>query len=78
VSGTAAIATPAQHYTGLDDEAWGASMAEILVGLSTAAGDSPHNRAEMTNGIEAPVSTEHPDPIYAWMIAPVARAARFV
>ena len=32
----------------------------------------------MTNGIEAPVLTEHPDPIYAWMIAPVARAARFV
>jgi hypothetical protein len=78
VNGSAAAATRAEQSIGLDDEAWGASMAEIFVGLSAAAGDPPPGHAEMTNGIEAPFLTEHSDPIYAWMIAPVARAARFV
>jgi hypothetical protein len=32
----------------------------------------------VTNGIEAPVGTEYGDPIYAWLITPAARAARFV
>ena len=77
VSGAAAVATRAEQSIRLDDEAWGASMAEILVGLSVAAGAPPARRAAITNGIEAPFLTEHPDPVYAWMIAPVARAARF-
>jgi len=76
VSGPAAAVTQAEHAVGLNDEAWGASMAEILVGLSAAAGVPPSGRAEVTNGIEAPVLT-HPEPIYAWMIAPAAGAPRF-
>lgn len=78
VSGAAAAVTRAEQAVRLDDETWGASMAEILIGLSAEAGAPLAGRAESTNGIEAPVSTERPDPIYAWMIAPAARAARFV
>lgn len=78
VSGPAAAAARAEQTIGLDDEAWGASMAEVLVGLSAATGAPLPGRAAVTNGIEAPVLTEHSDPLYAWMIAPAARAARFV
>jgi hypothetical protein len=78
LSGVAKAATRAHQSVGLDDAAWGASMAEILVDLSATAGDLLPGLVEITNGIEAPVSTEHPDQIYAWMIVPVARAPRFV
>ena len=76
VSGSAATVTRTKQTVGLDDEAWGARMAEILLGLSAA--DGAPLRAEVTNGIAAPVATVDPDAIYAWLIAPVARAARFV
>ena len=78
VSGPATAVTRAEQAVGLDDEAWGASMAEILVGLAAAAGAPLPSRAAVTNGIEAPVLTERPDPIYAWMIAPDSRAPRFI
>jgi hypothetical protein len=78
VSGPAAAVTRAEQAVGLDDEVWGASMAEILVGLSAVAGAPLTGRAAVTNGIEAPILTERPDPIYAWMIAPDARAPRFI
>ncbi len=78
VSGPAAAVTQAERAVGLDDEAWGASMAEILVGLSAAAGAPVTGRAAVTNGIDAPVLTDRPDPIYAWMIAPDSRAPRFI
>lgn len=78
VNGPAAAVMRAEQTIGLDDEPWGASMGEILVGLSANSWRPPAGRAEVTNGIEAPLSTEHPDPIYAWMIAPTARAPRFV
>ena len=78
VSGPAAAVTRAEQAVGIDDEAWGASMAEILVGLPAAAGAPLPSRAAVTNGIEAPVLTERPDPIYAWMIAPDSRAPRFI
>jgi hypothetical protein len=78
VSGPTAAAVRAEQAVGLDDETWGASMGEILVGLSANSWRPPAGRAEVTNGIEAPLSTEHPDPIYAWLIAPTARAPRFV
>ncbi len=76
VSGPAATVTRTKQTVGLDDEAWGARMAEILLGLSAA--DGAPLRAEVTNGIAAPVATVDTDAIYAWLIAPVARAARFV
>ncbi len=78
VSGPTATAMRAEQAVGLDDETWGASMGEILVGLSANSWRPPASRAEVTNGIEAPLSTERAEPIYAWMIAPAARAPRFV
>jgi hypothetical protein len=78
VSGPVATVTRAEQAVGLDDEAWGAAMAEILVGLAATAGTPLTGRAAVTNGIEAPVLTERPDAIYAWMIAPDSRAPRFI
>jgi hypothetical protein len=78
VRGPAAAVTRAEQAVGLDDETWGASMGEILVGLSANSWHPLAGRAEVTNGVEAPLSTEHADPLYAWMIAPAARAPRFV
>ena len=77
VSGPAAIVARAAQTIDLDDEAWGAQMLQILLGLSAAPG-APLDRAEATNGIEAPIATEDPEPVYAWMIAPAALAPRFV
>ena len=77
VSGPAAIVARAAQTIDLDDEAWGAQMLQILLGLS-AAPAAPLDRADATNGIEAPIATEDPDPVYAWMIAPAALAPRFV
>jgi hypothetical protein len=78
VTGPAAAAMRAEQAVGLDDETWGASMGEILVGLSASSWRPSAGRAEVTNGIEASPSTERTEPIYAWMIAPAARAPRFV
>jgi hypothetical protein len=77
VSGPAATVARIKRTVDLDDEAWGARMADILLGLSAADG-APLRCADVTSGSEAPVSTVDPDPIFAWLIAPVARAARFV
>jgi hypothetical protein len=78
VRGPAAAVTRAEQAVGLDDETWGASMGEILVGLFANSWRPPAGHAEVTNGIGAPLLTEHPEPIYAWLIAPTARAPRFV
>jgi len=78
VTGPAAAVTRAGQTVSLDDESWGASMGEILAGISADNWRPSVVRAEVTNGIEASLSAEHPDPIYAWLIAPAARAPRFI
>lgn len=76
-SGPAAAVMRAEQGVGLDDDTWGASIGEILVRLSADSWRLPADRAEVTNGIATPLS-EHADPIYAWLIAPCARAPRFI
>jgi hypothetical protein len=78
VSGPAAAVMRAEQAVCLDDETWGAAMGEILVGLSANSWRPPAGLAEVTNGIEAGVLTEHHELIYAWLIAPTPRAPRFV
>jgi hypothetical protein len=77
-SGPAAAVVRAEQSVSLDDETWGASMGEILVQLSADSWRLPAGRAEVTNGIATTVSAEHADSIYAWLIAPTARAPRFI
>jgi len=78
VRGPAAVVMRAEQSVDLDDETWGASMGEILVRLSADSWRLPPGRVEVTNGIATTLSAEHADPIYAWLIAPAARAPRFV
>lgn len=77
-SGPAAAVERAEQCVDLDDESWGASMGEILAVISTDDRRPSVRRAEVTSRIDAPLSVEHPDPIYAWLIAPAARAPRFI
>jgi len=78
VTGPAAGVTRAEQTVNLDDESWGASMGEILTGISADNWRPSVGRAEVTSSIDAPLSAEHADPIYAWLIAPAARAPRFI
>jgi hypothetical protein len=78
VRGPAAAVTRAEQTVGLDDDTWGASMGEILAGISANSWRPSLVRAEVTSNIDAPLSAEHADPIYAWLIAPAARAPRFI
>lgn len=78
VSGSGSATTRAKQTLGLDEEAWGASMAEILVEQSAVSVDPSSGYVETINGIVAPILTKHPETIYAWLIAPTARATRFV
>jgi hypothetical protein len=77
-SGPAAAVMRAEQSVGLDDETWGASMGEILGGISADSWRTPAGCSELTHGIAAPPSAGHPDPIYAWLIGPAARAPRFI
>jgi len=78
VTGPAAAVTRAEQTVSLDDESWGTSMGEILAGIPVDNWRPSVGGAEVTNGIEAPLSAENPDPIYAWLIVPAARAPRFI
>jgi hypothetical protein len=76
--GPRAAVIRAEQCAGLDDEAWGASMGEILAGISADDWRPSVGRAEATGSIGASFPAGHADPIYAWLIAPVARAPRFI
>ena len=78
VRGAAAAVARAEQTVSLDEEAWGVSISEILVRISADSGRFPASRTEVTNGIAEPLSAEHAEPIYAWLIAPAARAPRFI
>jgi hypothetical protein len=77
-SGPAAAVMRAEQSADLGDETWGASMGEVLVRLCADSWRLPVGRAQVTNGIATTLSAEHADPIYAWLIAPAARAPRFI
>ena len=74
--GPRAAVIRAEQCAGLDDEAWGVSIAEILTEISAHDWLASVGRADATS-ITA-LSAEHADPIYAWLIAPAARAPRFI
>ena len=78
VTGPAAAVTRARETVSLDDESWGVSIGEMLAGISADRWRLSVGHVEVSNSIDAPLSMEHPDPIYAWLIAPVARSPRFI
>ena len=77
-SGPATAVMRAEQGVGFDDETWGAAISEILVRISADSERLPASRTEVTNGIAAPLSADHADAIYAWLIAPAAHAPRFI
>jgi hypothetical protein len=77
-SGAAAAVARAARAIDLDDDAWGAEMAEILLGLSSTAVSAPERPVPTTIAVESSAAAKPRDPVYAWMIAPDAHAARFV